>query len=98
MPKIRDIIAAGGVLPALASGAMGKENRGFIAGLIPGFMYKDKYRDDEEERRRKEEEATAQAAGGMKRGGKVKKYAGGGSASKRADGIAQRGKTKGRMV
>jgi len=37
---------------------------------------------------------------GMKKGGKVKKMASGGkvsSASKRADGIAQRGKTKGRM-
>ena len=36
-----------------------------------------------------------------KKGGKVKKYASGGSvssASKRADGCAQRGKTKGRMV
>ena len=43
------------------------------------------------------------APDGMKRGGKVKKMASGGmtskasSASKRADGIAQRGKTKGRM-
>lgn len=38
--------------------------------------------------------------GGMKKGGAVKKYAKGGtvSASRRADGIAQRGKTKGRMV
>lgn len=38
---------------------------------------------------------------GMKKGGKVKKYAKGGSvssASKRADGCAQRGKTRGRMV
>lgn len=37
---------------------------------------------------------------GMKKGGKVKSYAKGGtvsSASKRGDGIAQRGKTKGRM-
>jgi hypothetical protein len=37
---------------------------------------------------------------GHKRGGKVKKYAAGGSvssASKRADGIAQRGKTRGRI-
>lgn len=36
----------------------------------------------------------------MKRGGKVKKYSSGGStssASKRADGIAQRGKTRGKM-
>jgi hypothetical protein len=37
----------------------------------------------------------------LKKGGKVKKYASGGSvssASKRADGIAQRGKTRGRVV
>lgn len=37
----------------------------------------------------------------MKRGGKVKSYKSGGvvsSASKRGDGIAQRGKTRGRMV
>jgi hypothetical protein len=33
----------------------------------------------------------------MKRGGAVKKMASGGSASSRADGIAQRGKTKGRV-
>ena len=42
-----------------------------------------------------------QGGEGMKKGGKVKKYASGGSvssASKRADGCAQRGKTKGRMV
>lgn len=35
---------------------------------------------------------------GMKRGGKIKKMAKGGSASSRADGIAQRGKTKGKFV
>jgi hypothetical protein len=38
---------------------------------------------------------------GMKKGGKVKKYASGGSvssASKRADGCATKGKTKGRIV
>jgi hypothetical protein len=43
----------------------------------------------------------AAAEGGMKKGGKVKKMAKGGSvgsASKRADGCAQRGKTKGRIV
>lgn len=34
----------------------------------------------------------------MKKGGAVKKMAAGGSASKRADGCAQRGKTKGRMI
>jgi len=34
----------------------------------------------------------------MKRGGSTKKMANGGSASSRADGIAQRGKTKGKML
>jgi hypothetical protein len=41
------------------------------------------------------------AMGGMKKGGNVKKMKKGGSvssASKRADGIAQRGRTRGRMV
>jgi hypothetical protein len=39
--------------------------------------------------------------GAMKKGGKVKKYAAGGSvssASKRADGVAMKGKTKGKFV
>jgi len=40
----------------------------------------------------KKTKQQAQAEAGMKKGGKVS------SASKRADGIAQRGKTKGRMV
>ena len=43
-----------------------------------------------------DEELNA-GASAMKRGGKVKKMSSGGSASSRADGIAQRGKTKGRM-
>jgi hypothetical protein len=49
---------------------------------------------------REVEERRKREAEGMKKGGKVKKYASGGSvssASKRADGIAQRGKTKGRI-
>jgi hypothetical protein len=42
---------------------------------------------------------ASEAGEGMKRGGKVKKMAKGGStASKRADGCAQRGKTKGKFV
>lgn len=35
---------------------------------------------------------------GYKKGGKVKKMASGGSASKRADGCAVKGKTRGKMV
>jgi hypothetical protein len=38
------------------------------------------------------------AEAGMKKGGGVKKMASGGSASSRADGIAQKGKTKGKML
>lgn len=36
--------------------------------------------------------------GVFKHGGKVKKYSSGGSASSRADGIAKKGKTRGRIV
>ena len=38
------------------------------------------------------------AEAGMNRGGMAKKYAKGGSASARADGIAQRGKTRGMLL
>ena len=38
------------------------------------------------------------AEAGMKKGGKVKCMASGGSASKRADGVATKGKTKGAMI
>ncbi len=48
--------------------------------------------------RRPEEEALLKTrAKGMKNGGSVKKMASGGSASSRADGIAVKGKTRGRM-
>ena len=90
MPKGTEVVAAGGVLPALASGKFGDENRGFAAGFIPGLLYRDRYKDAEEERQRQEAEAAAAASAqkGMKKGGKVK------SASARADGIAIRGKTR----
>jgi hypothetical protein len=41
---------------------------------------------------------AADGEGKMKKGGVTKKMATGGSASSRADGIAQRGKTKGKML
>ena len=44
------------------------------------------------------DDETRRIAAGMKRGGKVKAKTKMSSASKRADGIAQRGKTRGRMV
>ena len=54
--------------------------------------------DDMMERRAAEKAYNAaDTTGGMKKGGKVKKYAKGGYV-KAADGCAQRGKTRGRMV
>ena len=57
---------------------------------------------EQRRKRRERREGEALEAGeGMKRGGKVKKMAKGGSvssASKRADGCATKGKTKGRFV
>ena len=86
-----------GLIPAALSGAFGKKNRGFGLGLLPGLLYKDQYKDkEEEERKAQEQPAAAQeqaAAQGMKKGGMVKS-----SASKRADGCAVKGKTRGKMV
>ena len=55
---------------------------------------------EEAMRRKRDEEGYNKSMGAMKKGGMVKKYAKGGSvsASKRADGCAQRGKTRGKMV
>jgi hypothetical protein len=83
-------------------GGMGKAMRQGFGGIAPMMIARSGY-ENEEERRAQEQAAAEQAAaeGGMKKGGKVKKMAKGGSvgsASKRADGIATRGKTRGRMV
>ena len=86
-------------------------NYGSFGAAIPGTRSfnkdADKYKEEEEKRRMEEEAAMAaaqmeatqgpikrglMAGSGMKKGGKVS------SASSRADGIAKRGKTKGRMV
>jgi hypothetical protein len=60
-------------------------------------------RDEQREAKRLRESVPESARNyealeGMKKGGKVKKMAAGGSASKRADGCAIRGKTRGKMV
>jgi hypothetical protein len=52
----------------------------------------------ENEALRGQMEGAQGAPTGMKKGGKVKKMAAGGSASKRADGCAIKGKTRGKMV
>lgn len=74
-------------------------NYGSFGAAIPGTRSLKK--DEEEEKRRMEEQAAAtgdnpqnpQPLVTRKKGGMVKS-----SASKRADGCAQRGKTKGRIV
>jgi hypothetical protein len=78
-------------------GGMGKAMRQGFGGIAPMMIARSGYENEEEERRAQEQAAMEQAAaaeGGMKKGGRVKVS----SASKRADGIATRGKTRGRMV
>jgi len=59
-------------------------SKGFGAGVLFALTA------EEEEKRKKQMEAASTSVG-MKKGGTV-------SASRRADGIAQRGKTRGKMV
>ena len=74
-------------------GGMGKAMRQGFGGIAPMMIARSGYENEEEERRAQEQAAAEQAAAqGMKKGGKVS------SASKRADGIATKGKTRGRMV
>ena len=74
-------------------GGMGKAMRQGFGGIAPMMIARSGYKDEEEERRAQEQAAAEQAAAqGMKKGGKVS------SASKRADGCATKGKTRGRMV
>ena len=77
-------------------GGMGKAMRQGFGGIAPMMIARSGYYDKAEEERRAQEQAAAEqaAAQGMKKGGRVKMS----SASKRADGIATKGKTKGRIV
>jgi hypothetical protein len=75
-------------------------NYGSFGAAVPGMSRSfkkeaDKYQNEEEKRRMEEQAAAEQAAAqGMKKGGKVKMS----TASKRADGCATKGKTRGKMV
>jgi hypothetical protein len=76
-------------------GGMGKAMRQGFGGIAPMMIARSGYENEEEKRRMEEQAAAEQAAAqGMKKGGKVKMS----TASKRADGIATKGKTKGRIV
>ena len=83
-----------------------------VMGMINGkgwagdmFGVKSKNEDAEAAQKQQQQQQQAnnwvRASQGMKKGGKVAKMAKGGSvssASRRADGAAQRGKTRGKMV
>lgn len=85
MAAFEDATGMGGILPKMAQSARDK-NRVQAAELAAA--------QDEANTR-----AKIRAMSGMKKGGSVKKMAKGGStASKRADGCATKGKTKGRFV
>ena len=86
--KMHDISPVAAMISG--KGGMGKAMRQGLGGLAPMMIARSGYKDEEEERRA-QEQAAAQ---GMKKGGRVKMS----SASKRADGIAMKGKTKGRIV
>ena len=71
-------------------GAYGKLADSGLGGILPSLLSRQRKKEEEEEE--KARQGGAPTGTGMKKGGKVS------SASKRGDGIAQRGKTKGRFV
>ena len=96
-----------GIFPRMAAAAQNKDARRAAAVAAMQKADFDAKRDAAAGIRRRPmvedimvtEEATAGAPMTMRKGGKVKKMAKGGStASKRADGCATKGKTKGRFV
>jgi len=91
--KLGDFSPLAGMLTG--EGATGKLIAQGFGGMIPAAIARSAQRDIAEEEKQKAIE-LAMAAGNnqqpMKKGGMV------GSASKRADGMAQRGKTRGKMV
>jgi len=92
--KLGDISPLAGLVTG--EGLTGK----VLGGILPMAM-RGRFGDGEDEDKTKKAAVDASMkTPGMKRGGAVKKYAKGGSvssASKRADGCAQRGKTRGKM-
>jgi hypothetical protein len=66
--------------------------------MNPGFMAMMAKKKGAQEGSKADKAADKKQMMGMKKGGATKKMASGGSASSRADGIAQKGKTKGKML
>jgi hypothetical protein len=94
MAKIDKVLGSISPVYGMASG------QGAFANLrkISPLMHAIGETDTKAEKRRKKAGEAPDAGEGMRKGGKVKKMAKGGSASKRADGCATKGKTKGRFV
>jgi hypothetical protein len=94
MAKIDKVLGSISPVYGMASG------QGAFANLrkINPLMHAIGETDTKAEKRRKKAGEAPDAGEGMRKGGKVKKMAKGGSASKRADGCATKGKTKGRFV
>ena len=86
MAVIRDIAKNLGLIPRLLANRDEKQSN-----ALQRLM-------GENEALREQMAGSQDAPTGMKKGGKVKKMAAGGSASKRADGCAIKGKTRGKMV
>ena len=87
--KLGDVSPLAGMVTG--SGKLGELMQQGLGGLIPMQIARNAAESEEEKRRK-----AMQGGAPMKKGGKVKAKAS--SASKRADGIAQRGKTRGRFV
>lgn len=89
--KIEDLSPLAAMMTG--KGALGKAMRQGFGGMIPQAIARNAFEDEEEAKRREAAQALmAQAPRTtMKNGGSVS------SASSRADGIAQRGKTRGRI-
>jgi hypothetical protein len=82
-------------------GLFGEYTRGLGIKYPGADAAKKKIKDEKDAADKAEKAANSVAPVGLKRGGTVKKMAKGGSvssASKRADGCATKGKTKGRFV
>jgi hypothetical protein len=88
--EIGDVSPLAGMISG--KGLMGELAAKGAMGLLPRAIAKDAYADEEEKRKKAAGASSAPATATMKKGGKVS------SASKRADGIATKGKTRGTMI
>jgi hypothetical protein len=88
--KIEDVSPMAAMMSG--KGGMGKLMAQGVGGMIPAAIARDA------QRQAAEEEAAAKAASVGNVGTVSKMKNGGMTASKRADGCAQRGKTRGKMV